>query len=261
MTRNHGRHTAESKLQPLTAVGTMLLSVCPALRGAVQLPAARQAHTRALTQHPLLLRWLTGFQSAGSRGEAQDSLVVRGSKPTGSEAHERSGMRGMEEGPHTLARLLQGEGRSAPRLPAGSSLAPPPHARPPPTTTTHKQRNKSKPSYRSPAFPSSPAPHLPESNSTTMSAVYRLMPRPPARVDSRNTNFSLPSCTRNENGTAEGKRGGGGEGCRSRRVSLTTRSAAANHITLPPSHALTTASNCTIPPPHTHSSTLLYSSI
>ena len=26
-----------------------------------------------------------------------------------------------------------------------------------------------------------------------MSAVYRLMPRPPARVDRRNTNFSLPS--------------------------------------------------------------------
>ena len=30
------------------------------------------------------------------------------------------------------------------------------------------------------------------SNSTTTSAVYRLMPRPPARVDSRKTNFSLP---------------------------------------------------------------------
>jgi hypothetical protein len=144
VTRNHGRHTAESELQPLTAVGTMLLSVCPALRGAVQLPAARQAHTRALTQHPLLLQWLTGFQSAGSRGRAQDSLVVRGSKPTGSEAQERSGTRGMEEGPHTLARLLQGEGRSAPRLPAGSSLAPPPHARPPPPPPhTNKETSQS----------------------------------------------------------------------------------------------------------------------
>lgn len=28
----------------------------------------------------------------------------------------------------------------------------------------------------------------------TMSAVYRLMPSPPARVDSRKMNLSLPSC-------------------------------------------------------------------
>ena len=31
------------------------------------------------------------------------------------------------------------------------------------------------------------------SYSTTTSAVYRLMPRPPARVDSRKMNFSLPA--------------------------------------------------------------------
>lgn len=36
-----------------------------------------------------------------------------------------------------------------------------------------------------------------------MSAVYRLMPRPPARVDSRKTNFSLPSC-----GDRETEKGG-----------------------------------------------------
>ena len=33
----------------------------------------------------------------------------------------------------------------------------------------------------------------PESYSTTTSAVYRLMPSPPARVDSRKMNLSLPS--------------------------------------------------------------------
>ena len=31
-----------------------------------------------------------------------------------------------------------------------------------------------------------------ESNRTTMSAVYRLMPSPPARVESRKMNFSVP---------------------------------------------------------------------